>query len=109
MAGMIPIRRDNPVTDPTLAANVNKSFSASQQAVDSRVRAGAAPVVSDLLSNDPTIRDQIYDLAVDAIDVSTLTAANIALDEDGTPVYEPGNTTFRMGFDEDGAPFITTI
>lgn len=106
MAGQEPAKRNNEVTDPTLAANVNKERSYSQRAVDARLDVAAAPAVAGALANDPTVRNQIRQIAEGVIDTGTLTAANIDEDTDGTPYYSPGSTTFNMIFDLDGTPVI---
>lgn len=95
MAGMRALYRDNAVTDPTLAANINKTGSNSQQAVDARIR----PVASEIINSDPTFiqsaKDALQGAANDAgFLMRTELGAVRTLDVD-VPLY----SEVRLSFD----------
>lgn len=105
MAGMQPINRDSAVTDPTLAANVNKALSRSQRAVDDRVQVYADEAFAAAATKDSVLRQAVQNLFNSELDRIGLSTANLAVDTDGTPYFSAGSRTHKLGQDTDGVPY----
>lgn len=107
MAGLVPIGESPASGDITTGANIDKSLSYSQRAVDRRVGVVVEPAVADALSKDPTIVQAAVNAVNNRLDTIGLSTANLGIDTDGTPFYDPGNRTYKMGVDFDGTPYYT--